>query len=62
MRPRVGLVVDSRGGVTAWDLDRAVTSLRRRGIPPAAMPTGYDSRLSTAEIDAIVDYILDLPG
>ena len=31
-RERVGLVVDSRGGVTAADLDAAVRSLRSRGI------------------------------
>jgi UPF0042 nucleotide-binding protein len=37
MRSRVGLVVDSRGGVTSWDLDRAVTSLRRRGIPTTVL-------------------------
>ena len=31
-RERVGLVVDSRGGVTAADLEAALTSLRRRGV------------------------------
>ncbi len=36
-RSRVGLVVDSRGGVTAADLETAVTSLRRRGIPTTVL-------------------------
>jgi len=31
-RERVGLVVDSRGGVTSADLEAALTSLRRRGV------------------------------
>jgi UPF0042 nucleotide-binding protein len=31
-RERVGLVVDSRGGVTAAELEAALTALRRRGV------------------------------